>query len=191
MTLKDITNKKVEDFSKQEEAIIATANKVEPGKVEPVIGQTNGGAPMPEDLKILKLVTEEVEAQKPIPKPGKFNLNKFRSKEASAVGGVDTLQTALSHMSLAAAKDFVRLHPNEDEYWSPELCFVNVPIKGQKRDTLHLIDEDVAKQNGVNPAKLRYCRLALASKPDDVILPGRGPDAKPGQLLGRLESRRV
>jgi hypothetical protein len=120
--------------------------------------------------KKLKLVTEEVEAQKPIPKPGKFNLNKFRSKqETSAVGGVETLQTALAHGSLAAAKDFVRLHPNEDEYWSPELCFVNVPIKGQKKDTLHLIEEDVARQNGVNPAKLKYHRLVLASKPDDVF----------------------
>ena len=48
--------------------------------------------------------------------------------------------------SIAQAKDFVRLHPDEENYWSSELCFVNVPIKGQKRDTLHLIDEDLAMQ---------------------------------------------
>jgi hypothetical protein len=166
MTKRDI---KTADYAEQEK-VIAMANKTRPKKTEAVTGQTEGVTPMSEDAKKLKLVTGEVEAQKPIPKPGKFNLNKFRSKsETSAVGGVETLQTALAHGSLAAAKDFVRLHPNEDEYWSPELCFVNVPIKGQKKDTLHLIDEDVAKQNGVNPAKLKYCRLALASRPDDVF----------------------
>lgn len=154
----------------EQEKVIAMTSKTRPKKTEAVTAQTEGAQPMPEDVKKLKLVTGEVEAQKPIPKPGKFNLNKFRSKlESSAVGGVETLQTALPHGSLAAAKDFVQLHPNEDEYWSPELCFVNVPIQGQKRDTLHLIDEDVAKQNGVNLAKLKYFRLALATKPHDVF----------------------
>jgi hypothetical protein len=34
---------------------------------------------------------------------------------------------------MAQARDFVRLHPNEETHSSRELCFVNVPIKGQKR----------------------------------------------------------
>ena len=33
--------------------------------------------------------------------------------------------------------------PTRIAYWSPELCFVNVPIKGEKRETLHLIDEEL------------------------------------------------
>jgi hypothetical protein len=80
-----------------------------------------------------------------IAKPGAFDLNKFKSKRAAAIANVETLLTTLPHHSISQAKDFVRLHPDEATYWSPELCFVNVPVKGQKRDTLHLIDEDLAR----------------------------------------------
>jgi hypothetical protein len=76
-----------------------------------------------------------------IAKPSTFDLDKFKSKRAPAAASVETLQTALPHHSIAHAKDFVRLHPDEENCWSPELCFVNVPIKGQKRDMLHLIEE--------------------------------------------------
>lgn len=71
-----------------------------------------------------------------IAKPS-FSLDKFKSKRAAALANVETLLTALPHYNIAQAKDFVRLHPDETAYWSPELCFANVPIKGQKRDTLH------------------------------------------------------
>jgi hypothetical protein len=103
-----------------------------------------------------------------IPKPHAFDLNKFRSKRSAAMASVATLQTALQHHKLSDAKDFVRLHPNEQEYWSPELCFVNVPIKGQKRDTLHLIDEDLAMRYLPSARILRF-RLALATKPYDAF----------------------
>ena len=103
-----------------------------------------------------------------IPKPSIFNLDKFKSKRASTVAGVDTLQAGLPHNKLAQAKDFVRLHPDEDAFWSPELCFVNVPIKGQKRDTLHLIDEELALDFLPSGKMLRF-RLALATKPHDVF----------------------
>jgi hypothetical protein len=95
------------------------------------------------DKPTLVKTSEEVT---PIAKPdaGGFTLDKFKSKHAAAVANVETLQTGLPHHSIAQAKDFVRLHPNEESHWSPELCFVNVPIKGQKRETLHLIDEDLA-----------------------------------------------
>src|SRR5271166_1024974 len=103
-----------------------------------------------------------------IPKPGEFSLDKFKSKRASAVAGVETLQTALPHHKIADAKDFVRLHPDEKNYWSEEICFVNVPIKGQKRDTLHLITEDLAM--GYLPdARILRLRLALATKPFDIF----------------------
>jgi hypothetical protein len=76
-------------------------------------------------------------------------------------------------------KDFVRLHPDEEAHWTPELCFVNVPIKGQKRDTLHLIDEDIALQY-LSGGKILRFRLALATKPNDVfffcVVPTRNLD---------------
>jgi hypothetical protein len=71
-------------------------------------------------------------------------------------------------MKLADARDFVRLHPDEESYWSAEFCFVNVPVKGQKRDTLHLIDEDIAEAFLPQGKVLRH-RLALATKPYDTL----------------------
>lgn len=103
-----------------------------------------------------------------IPKPSTFSLDKFRSKRAAAVANVDTMPGALPHHSIAQAKDFVRLHPDEDRYWSPELCFVSVPIKGQKRETLHLIDEELALRF-LPSGKIQRFRLALATKPFDVF----------------------
>jgi hypothetical protein len=107
------------------------------------------------------------EAVSNIAKPDSpFSLDKFKSKLAASVAGVETLQTGLPHHPIAHAKDFVRLHPNEATYWSPELCFVNVPVKGQKRDTLHLIEEDLAIRYLPSGKILRF-RLALATKPFD------------------------
>jgi hypothetical protein len=103
-----------------------------------------------------------------IAKPKGSGLDKFKSKRASAVANVETLQTALPIHSIAQAKDFARLHPNEDEYWSDELCFVNVPIKGQKRDLLHLIEEELAMRY-LPSARIMRCRLALATKPYDTF----------------------
>jgi hypothetical protein len=122
----------------------------------------------------------EEKAITPIAKPATaFSLDKFKSKHAAAVANIETLQAGLPHHGIAQAKDFVRLHPDEEAYWSPELCFVNVPIKGQKRDTLHLILEDLAMQFLPSGKILRF-RLALASKPNDVLflchLPTRNTD---------------
>jgi 5-hmdU DNA kinase-like protein len=104
-----------------------------------------------------------------IAKPGKFNLDRFKSKANKAIpGGVETLQTALPHYNIAQAKDFVRLHPDEDRYWSDVLSFVHVPIKGQKRETLHLIDDELAKAY-LSPKRVIKMRLALATKPFDVF----------------------
>jgi hypothetical protein len=113
----------------------------------------------------LKVIDEEPVT---IPKPDEFNLDKFKSKRAAAAANVETLQTGLPYHPISAAKDFVRLHPDEERYWSAEFCFVNVPIKGQKRDTLHLIDEELAMRYLPSGRILRF-RLALASKPFDVF----------------------
>jgi hypothetical protein len=124
--------------------------------------------------------TPETEsAATPIAKPSAFNLDKFKSKRAAALANVETLLTALPIHKIGEAKDYVMLHFDEVNYWSHELCFVSVPIKGQKRDTLHLIDEDLAMQY-LPPARIIRQRLALATKPFDVfflcIVPTRNPD---------------
>jgi hypothetical protein len=104
----------------------------------------------------------------PIAKPGAFDLNKFKSTRPSAIAGVETLLTSLPHFRISEAKDFVRLHHSEEDFWSVELCFVNVPIKGAKRDTLHLIEEALAMEH-LESARIDRFRLALASKPNDVF----------------------
>jgi hypothetical protein len=103
----------------------------------------------------------------PIVKPDEFDLNQFKSKRGVSAS-VDTLQGALSTYNLKEANDFVRFHPNEDDYWSAELCFVVVPVKGQKKETLHLINEDLALSY-LRKGKLKWFRLALATKPFDVF----------------------
>jgi hypothetical protein len=112
-----------------------------------------------------------------IAKPGEFSLDKFRATQPSTIAGVATLLTALPHFKIAQAKDFVRLHPDEDNYWSPVYCFVNVPIKGV-RDTLHLIAEALALQY-LPGGRIEKFRLALASQPGDVFFLAHVPD--PGQ----------
>jgi hypothetical protein len=94
-------------------------------------------------------------------------LEKFRSRRSPTIAGVETLLTALPILRISEANDFVRLHPSED-YWSPELCFVSVPIHGEKRDQLHLIDEELAMQR-LSAKKIKRQRLALASKPYDIF----------------------
>ena len=73
--------------------------------------------------------TGGAEPAQPVLKPPKFDLNKFKSKKSATIAGVGTLQGALPHHNIAAAKDFVRLHADCENYWSAELCFVNVPIQ--------------------------------------------------------------
>lgn len=138
---------------------------------------------MVQEMKVVQATgpAEDTNKETPlvIPKPSGFSLEGFRSTTPDTVAGVETLQTGLPVHSISQAKDFVRLHANEAEYWSPELCFVNVPIKGQKHDTLHLITEKLAMKY-LPPARIQRFRLALASKPNDVfflaIIPTRNLD---------------
>jgi hypothetical protein len=133
--------------------------------------------------KSIKLVEEPSAEQSPVTPIAKpdvgFSLDKFKSKRAAAIANVETLQNELPHHSISAAKDYVRLHPDEEAYWSDELCFVNVPILGQRRDTLHLIGEDLALQY-LPSGKILNFRLVLATKPNDVFflchLPTRNTD---------------
>ena len=93
---------------------------------------------------------------------------KFKSKNGPTISGVQTLLTALPILKIGDVNDWTKLHPCEDEYWSCELCFVSVPIKGAKHDMLHLIDDDLAVQY-IPAKKINRHRLALASKPNDVF----------------------
>jgi hypothetical protein len=103
-----------------------------------------------------------------IKKPSKFSLDKFKVKRAPTIGGIDPLVENFPIMKIADADDFVRLHPDEENYWSLPICFVHVPIKGTKKENLHLIDEDIAV--GYLPSKkIQRYRLALATKPGDVF----------------------
>jgi hypothetical protein len=102
----------------------------------------------------------------PITKPSDGGLARFKSKTAPTIANVATKTGMLPLSSISEAGDFVRVHPNEADYWSSELCFVKVPTKGTKNDVLHLIDEDLAMAYLEAKQILRF-RLALASKPSD------------------------
>jgi hypothetical protein len=131
---------------------------------------------MTTDKAKLGLVPEDKidETNVSVPKPAGFSTDKFKSKHATAAAKFETLLTALPIYTISEARDYVRLHPDEDAYWSPELCFVNVPIKGSQRDTLHLIDEEIGMQY-LPPARVSPFRLALATKPFDVSFLCRVP----------------
>jgi hypothetical protein len=117
-----------------------------------------------------KTVLHAVDPLKPeeqelsIAKPATFSLDKFKSKRSPTIAGVKTLLPGLPIHSISQAKDFVRLHPDEENYWTPELCFVNVPIPGQRQDRVHLIDEEIAMRH-LHASRIHRHRLALATKP--------------------------
>ncbi len=93
---------------------------------------------------------------------------KFKSKNAPIISGVQTLLTALPILKIGEVDDFSRSHPSEDEYWTCELCFVSVPVKGVKRNLLHVIDDDLAVQH-LPSKKIRRHRLALACKAESDV----------------------
>jgi hypothetical protein len=123
----------------------------------------------PTQPKLVESMPEATEAVTPIAKPAGFSLDKFKSKRANALANVGTELAGLKHYRLAEAKDFVRLHEDEENYWSDELCFVSVPVKGDKKEgQIHLIDEDVAL-HWLPSGKIIRHRLALATKPLDAF----------------------
>jgi hypothetical protein len=58
---------------------------------------------------------------------------KFKSKNAPTISGVETLLKPLSIIKIGGVEDWTHLHPSEDDYWTHEMCFVSVPIQGTKR----------------------------------------------------------
>ena len=110
--------------------------------------------------------TETENATTSIAKPESLSLDQFKSKRAAVIANVETLPSQLPHHSIAQARDFVRLHADEENFWSEELCFTYVPIIGANRDSLHLIVEDLALKF-LQSAQIQHFRLALATKPHD------------------------
>ena len=132
--------------------------------------------------KVEALTPEENSA--PIAKPGELDLDKFKAKRTAAVANVETLPSALPVHNMSAAKDFVRLHPDEQNYWSDELCFVDVPIKGQKHNTLHLIDRRI----GTSVSRSRRDQTLSSRARHQAgrrVLPLRSPHAEYRQQLER------
>ena len=119
---------------------------------------------------IVPLSSEPVDDNEPmqIPKPNKSKLDLCKSTLDPNISGVETLLTALPHHRIADANDWSRLHPDEANYWSSEYCFVQVPIKGQKGNMLHLIFEHLAVRH-LESKKIQRFRLALATKPHDAF----------------------
>lgn len=123
------------------------------------------------------MTEKEQVPQLKIVKPG--FMEKFKSKRPPSIDGIETLLSPLKLMRIADVNDWTRLHPSEDDYWTCELCFVSVPVKGEKRDMLHLIDEELAMKH-LPSKKIKRQRLALASKPFDnfffCIVPSQNLD---------------
>jgi hypothetical protein len=134
----------------------------------------------PAVLKPVETNEPNIPVSIPKPEPGRPSLDRFKSKRDPNIAGVESLLTGLPHHSMSQAKDWVRVHPDED-YTSVELCFVNVPNKGQTRDTLHLIDEKIAMKY-LPSGRVQRFRLALATKPHDAFflchVPTRNLDNK-------------
>ena len=145
------------------------ASDAEPNaKVAPIATPSAEMTETPTPMTETPVTAPSAETPVTIAKPSAFNLDKFKSKRPAGPANVETLLTALPIHSISEARDYVELHPDEESYWSPELCFVNVPIKGAKKDTLHPIDEDLAMLYLESARILRF-RLALATKPNDVF----------------------
>jgi hypothetical protein len=103
-----------------------------------------------------------------IAKPTGSGLDRFKAKRSLTVAGVGPLLESLTVMKIADANDQVTLHPDDENYWSDPMCFVDVPVKGSKKGTLHLIDEELALTY-LPKKRIQRFRLALASKPFDIF----------------------
>ena len=78
---------------------------------------------------------------------------------------VEKMLGPLPYFKLAAAGDFVKLHPSDD-YWSIEYFFVRVPVPGQRDAMLHLVARDLARE--LPRGRVQCFRLALGAKPYDA-----------------------
>jgi hypothetical protein len=78
---------------------------------------------------------------------------------------VDIKPAALDILRVGEVGDYLRVSPDEEKHWSHPLCFVNVPIEGVHRGTVHMITQHLAEQF-LKPKQIKRMRLALATKPE-------------------------
>ena len=107
-------------------------------------------------------------------------MDKFRSKRPPTIAGVETVLTALPILRVGEARDFFRVHPDEDNYASPELCFVHVPIKGVKNDVMHLIDEEIAVEH-LSAAQISAAAIGPGIEASRCVVLLVSAHAEPGQ----------
>jgi hypothetical protein len=100
-----------------------------------------------------------------IPKPEAFDLDEFKSTHTDGMPGVDIKPAALDILRVGEVGDYLRVSPDEEKHWSHPLCFVNVPIEGVHRGTVHMITQYLAEQF-LKPKQIKRMRLALATKPE-------------------------
>jgi hypothetical protein len=124
-----------------------------------------GGDAIP--VPILQQAETTLMEEPKINKPPAFDPEKFRSKRGPDIANVSTLQQSLPILKAGGVDDYFRVHP-DDAYRTCELCFVRVPIKGDRHDALHLIDEELAMMY-LAPKQIKRFALCLASKPHDVF----------------------
>src|SRR5258708_39177039 len=99
-------------------------------------------------------------------KPPAYDMKRFLSKTPDTIAKVGVIPAILPQYRIADANDFVRLHPDRENYWSGELCFVDVPIPGMRDNVSHLIDEAIAMRH-LDGGLIKRRKLALAAKPHD------------------------
>jgi hypothetical protein len=101
----------------------------------------------------------------PLVKPdAPFSLHRFKSKRDKTLANVEVDPGPLPVTKITDVKDFVRVHHDEENWWTEELCLISVPIKGLRKEQLHIIDEELAADK-LEEAQIIRMRLALASKP--------------------------
>ena len=101
-----------------------------------------------------------------IPKPPTFDLDQFASDGPTM--GVKRLPMALPVRKFSDLKDFGRLHPDDEAYWSKPLALVGIPVKGQRHKVPHLIRTDLAEKHLPAPLINRR-RLALGTDPEGKL----------------------
>ena len=139
--------------------------------------------PKLETIETTPPVEEAAPAEKasPIVKPDGFSLDKFKAKHTG-----DSESQPYRRVSRTTSSRTPRTSCGctrmKIEYWSDDLCFVNVPVKGMKEGTA------APYRRGDRPAiichagKPIHYRLALATKPFDIFflchIPTRNLDNK-------------
>jgi hypothetical protein len=156
-------------------------------------GKGNGASPAPKkEHKAVPLPIREhleplVQTTKTYPSNGRdkgtsslvkpdtpFNLDRFKSKKDLTLANVEVDSGPLACSRIVDVNDYVRVHPDEENYWTDPLCFISVPIRGMKHEQLHIIDEELATKS-LQPGQIIRMRLALASKPEGKLFLAQVP----------------